>query len=236
MTSTQSSTENVRDSSGIDYSYRDADLLRRLYYDEGLNQSEIADRANCARRTVSKWMKELDVSPGRGRSREDGPQSDDVENGRLTGNLPWRDPETLQELYHNQELSLRDIAAKLGCSDYTIYKHMVEHGIETREHRVGYANFYTATDGHEYWNCRYGYEQDEVAVHRLLMVAAGADPTDVFGGGFHVHHTNHIPWDNRSENLELVEPDEHLRLHRDHFQQPENAPWLVRDSREGVSE
>lgn len=47
--------------------WRDPDELHRLYYRVGLDQREIADRLECGQRTVSRWMKTFEISPGRGR-------------------------------------------------------------------------------------------------------------------------------------------------------------------------
>lgn len=53
---------------------------------------------------------------------------------------------------------------------------------------------------------RYVYE------HQLVAIADGADPHKVFSdGAFHVHHQNRRRFDNRHENLEIVENEEHSR-------------------------
>lgn len=49
-----------------------------------------------------------------------------------------------------------------------------------------------------------------VRLHRLLAVAEwGFEAVQ----GRQVHHVNRIPWDNRPENLALLTPSEHSRLH-----------------------
>lgn len=63
----------------------------------------------------------------------------------------------------------------------------------------------------------HGYEEwrsgaiDRVLVHRLLAVAEWGFDAVV---GKHVHHKNHIRWDNRPENIEPLDPSEHIRKHR----------------------
>lgn len=45
--------------------WRDPTTLRRLYYDEGLSQAEMADELGCAQRTVCRWMEYHGLEPGR---------------------------------------------------------------------------------------------------------------------------------------------------------------------------
>lgn len=40
----------------------DADTLRRLYHDEGLSQSDIADRLGCSQATISRRFAEYDIA------------------------------------------------------------------------------------------------------------------------------------------------------------------------------
>jgi hypothetical protein len=67
--------------------------------------------------------------------------------------------------------------------------------------------------GYEYLRCRAAGSDDTVYVHQLLAIADGADPSEVFRPHFDVHHRNHVPWDNRPENLRLEPAEEHRRSH-----------------------
>lgn len=48
-----------------DASYKDPETLRRLYWDEGLAQSEIADRYDVVFQTISRHMVEHGINPGK---------------------------------------------------------------------------------------------------------------------------------------------------------------------------
>lgn len=52
-----------------------------------------------------------------------------------SGHDPWKDPNTLRELYHGQGLSLKEIGEKFGCSNVTIHNWMKKFGIDRRDGR-----------------------------------------------------------------------------------------------------
>ena len=126
---------------------------------------------------------------------------------------PHRDPYVLNRLYHGQGLSLREVASRLGCDSRTVRTWMSRHEIPTRSKSEAIGSnvgiFYTDGDGYE----RYSDGSTIVRIHRLLAVAGGASPHDVFGKGYHTHHVNGVKWDNRPENIEVHDPCEHRRLH-----------------------
>lgn len=65
-------------------------------------------------------------------------------------------------------------------------------------------------------------------VHRLMMVAEeGFDALE----DKVVHHKNHIPWDNRTENLELMSRAEHSSHHSEYWYDDED---LIADLRAGA--
>ncbi|MFB6205744.1 MAG: HNH endonuclease [Haloglomus sp.] len=126
---------------------------------------------------------------------------------------PWRDAATLQWLYWGEGLSLDDIADRLGCSDVTVLNWMEKHDIERRsEKRNRHPRPRTVTSPD---SSNQGYEliwHDDHCVrhHRLLAVAEhGIDAV----ADSEVHHRSGVHWDNRPDNLELVAPDEHGRIH-----------------------
>lgn len=43
-------------------SYKDPDELERLYWEEGMSQSEIADKLNCGQSTINRWMDRFGIT------------------------------------------------------------------------------------------------------------------------------------------------------------------------------
>lgn len=132
--------------------------------------------------------------------------------------MPYADEGTLRELYHEQGLSLRQIADELDCHYTTVHQYMDEHGIDRRDanhhpESAAHATFTTHTAGYELWVD----ESKTVLVHRLVAVAEHG--LDAVCDGV-VHHENEVKWDNRPSNLTVIESQgEHTRLH----QRPEIA-------------
>jgi hypothetical protein len=80
--------------------------------------------------------------------------------------------------------------------------------------------------GYEKWRHSVQYENSRVdhrvSVHRLLAVAEyGLDEI----AGKSVHHKNGIKWDNRPENIEVMEPGEHISEHHEAGDYDGNEFW-----------
>lgn len=80
----------------------------------------------------------------------------------------------------------------------------------------------------QYFKC----EKHSFRHHQLLSIADGACPYEIFSEGYHTHHKNRIPWDNRIDNLEVISPEEHAKEHevdREHnpkYTDEELLSWL----------
>lgn len=132
----------------------------------------------------------------------------------------YQDEDALRELYVDEQLSQKQIAERLGCAYSTIHNWLKRHGIERRSISEGQrlrwgsenkVQRQTLASGHQAWNHSYHGEKELVYIHRLLAVAEwGFDAV----AENNVHHKNDIPWDNRIENLELMNHGEHVRHHK----------------------
>jgi len=122
------------------------------------------------------------------------------------------DPEVLEGLYHDEGLTLSEIADLSAVSEGGIWHHMDKHDIKTRsrssgpEKTVPENSFRTRTDGYEVW----AISGAEVLVHRLLAISEyGFDAV----AGSEVHHKKDIEWLNVPWNLEPLTTTEHIRKH-----------------------
>lgn len=142
---------------------------------------------------------------------------------KKTGRLdnPYRDADVLCYFYWDSELSTRDVGDKLGVCADTISNWLDETDLGARTEdwntRVERATFDPADKGgHEHWKAD---DPDgttrTVGVHRLLAVADGADPEDVFADDAHTHHRTGIPWLNIEGGVEVLSRSEHNAVHRE---------------------
>jgi len=127
--------------------------------------------------------------------------------------------EQLNKLYHDENLSQQEIGDRFDVAQRTVSTWMDDLKIPTRpkHHRIStgkrHASFNPAdANGYERWrawNSDTG-NYDRVYVHRLVGVAKhGFDAVS----GKHVHHRNHLPFDNRPSNLKLMTNSDHRTLH-----------------------
>jgi len=80
------------------------------------------------------------------------------------------DPETLRELYHNRDLSLRDVADYCGVSHSAILYHMDKHGIQKKQYHTADDAIYKDKDWLEvqYWDNQLSLDEmaNKAGVHR----------------------------------------------------------------------
>ena len=93
--------------------------VRELYCEKELSIREIADRTSSSHGQVSYLITKLGIDVR-------GP------NGGLD-DAPWRDEQTLRELYHGQGLNCEEVGDELGVAKSTINKWMQRNGIERRD-------------------------------------------------------------------------------------------------------
>lgn len=162
----------------------------------------------------------------------------DPQEYQFSADEPHKDEDILRQLYHGEELTLREMAPILGVSDATVYRWMDRLGVELRtksEARGGGVSYHTSKRGYPIIGVSEGTYSVPVRVHALVAIAAGASPRKVFSDGeYHVHHKNGIPWDNRPENLAVIRAGEHITEHGlpEQFHGPynrEDGRWAPED-------
>lgn len=129
---------------------------------------------------------------------------DRPEGNDLREHLGW-----LREAYLERGLTQQEIADRFGCCQHHVSVVLRENDIPTRSsedyiERGMYLK--TWSKGYE----RIYSGKDRIYHHRLLAVAMyGIDQVV----GKDVHHRNSIPWDNRPENIEIIDVGEHMSKH-----------------------
>jgi predicted XRE-type DNA-binding protein len=131
------------------------------------------------------------------------------------------DPDTLRRLYWDEGMSQAEMAEVLPVTQSGVKYWMNKHDIETKTAeqaaaescRANSANYTLNNRGYHVWRSRENGREIAVGIHRLLAVAEGADPYEIFTGGTHVHHKNSIPWDNRPDNIEPLDAKKHISQH-----------------------
>jgi transposase len=157
------------------------------------------------------------------------PQTVEVEGEEYeyTAEKPWRDAGLLQTLYWENDMTFRDIGDAFGCSKDTVYNWVERLGVRGGgSDCMRAAVFSQNTQGYEQWRHKISGTNYNVKIHRLLAVAEyGFDAVCEND----VHHQNHIPWDNRPENIEVKSHEQHARDHADELHGHEKAPWRDED-------
>jgi DNA-directed RNA polymerase specialized sigma24 family protein len=150
----------------------------------------------------------------------------------MTGDKPWRDKELVNRLYHEEQMSGPEIAEELGCSVGPIYERIENTRSRSEAHRIWTwklpLNVRTDKDGYERFQTKVYGEHQTFSHHRLLAVAEhgfNAVSDNV------VHHENGIPWDNRPDNLTVMDQSNHVREHLEEIPQYEKtAMWAFRET------
>lgn len=96
--------------------WRDEALLREKYVDEREQPKEIIEEFGCSRTTLYKWINEYGLK----------------EEREAAIDRPWRDEDTLRELYIERDMSVFEVGGELGCSGSAVQRNLKKAGIETR--------------------------------------------------------------------------------------------------------
>ena len=184
-----------------DAPWKDKQTLRKLYVEDEMAIEDIADKFDCSPQPIRTWLEKFDID--------------------VSANDPdakYRDGELLEELYWSKGLSTVEISERLDCSKHSVQNWMERHGIQTRKsNHDKVPTFHTDKEGYEAIHIGIDYETYQFPIHRLVAVAEGGLPPDKLKGRkLNVHHKNGIPWDNRPENLEVLDHAKHAQVHSKH--------------------
>lgn len=102
-----------------DRPWEDTELLKEKYVEQQKSMSQIADEWDTTQATVKRSLEIKDIEIRQPTGMGDRPK-------------PWRDEDTLRELYHEKGMTQEQVANELGCSSYTIHDWMNKHDIERR--------------------------------------------------------------------------------------------------------
>lgn len=180
-----------------DCPYRDEEWLWDRW-DSSQTVEEIAEEASAAFITIMRWAEKHGF-----------PEKESLR--------PWFDSERLREMYHEHGMTIAEIAAEMGCSETAVRAAMDRHKIERRlpwEHlEKDRAARFKNNRSREQVGFTVDGQTHYYSVHRMLAIAIwGLDEV----AGKVVHHKNGIGWDNRPDNLELIDSQaEHARLHNE---------------------
>lgn len=137
---------------------------------------------------------------------------------------PWRDnPELLEDLYWEYELSLSEIASSFGCHKCTVRKWAHRHEIQLRppNDQKRHPSIWTNESGYTYADSSIDGDRGVVAIHELVAISTGADPHEVFSPETQVHHRLGVPgcFDTPKldipGNVTVMGAHEHQRRHQE---------------------
>lgn len=106
--------------------WRDRETLKSLYWDEYLTATEIADKFGCDKSTVGRWLDKHDI--------EKRSNAENIALGALSKDTYEKvtDADWLRSKYHEESLSLSEIASELDCTKDTVHQWLKRHDIERR--------------------------------------------------------------------------------------------------------
>lgn len=97
--------------------WRDEELLRQKYVEERMQPKDIIEELGCSRTTFYDWVEKFGLKEEREKDTE----------------RPWRDEDTLRELYVEEGMSVFEVGDELGCSGSAVQRNLEKVGIGTRD-------------------------------------------------------------------------------------------------------
>lgn len=158
-------------------------------YQGGKNCSEISDIYDCSTTPIMNRLRENGIELH-------GPEAVHIDEKEL-------------EKASNKFNTIKELTEEFNCTYGTIKRKLEKYNIEEPEYHHRKA---TLADINGYQSMQCGVVGKGVLVHRLLAVSEYGieEVKDKV-----VHHKNGIKWDNRPDNIEVMNRAEHTKLHRD---------------------
>jgi hypothetical protein len=123
---------------------------------------------------------------------------------------PLHDKESFLELKERFDTDT-EIAEYLSVSNPTVVYWKKKHIGKEQSECSGVYYRENKQDGHFQIHIRNG---PVISEHALSALANGADPYRVFDNDTHVHHKNKCSYDNRPENVMVVDSKFHQKIHQ----------------------
>jgi transposase-like protein len=187
--------------------------LRRMYREEKMSMGAIAEELGASMTTISRFMDRAGIE------RREKPDYYEDRN--------YRDEEWLREEFVGEGRSTTEIADECDVTRHTIRNWVNEFNLQ--EELPTKCDFhlsgYSATVGYPTWSATGRGGPGHFLVHRLVAIAHGADPHELFGDdNIQIHHRNGFKCDNRPSNLEVIDAKTHGRHHT-----PDTVQWTDDD-------
>jgi len=100
--------------------------LERMYHGEGLTQKAIAEKVGVTATTIKRWMREAHIQPRKTREEQQAERRK-RENGKRRPNAA-----ELRHMYHEEQLTQRQIAKRVGYSYSMVKRWFDDYGIPRR--------------------------------------------------------------------------------------------------------
>lgn len=210
--------------------------LEQKYHEDTCSLKEMAEMADVSVRTILDRMEEHGIER---RSRTGALDARGTRSWNHTETHDYNRKEWLEQKYHDENLTIDEMAAEADVAHETVRRNMIKQDVEILSYPVkravrdpGAGYVFQNDDGYESVVVSAGGNTGRtVGIHRLIAIAehgyeAVKDAV--------VHHKNGCPLDNRPENLQIMSDDsEHMTHHwkewkRKQDELGEDVPFPIR--------
>jgi len=187
--------------------------LRRMYVEEKMSMRQIGEELGASETTILRFMDRAGIE-----------RRDNVDHYEGKN---YRDQKWLRQEFVEKGRSTTEIADECDVSRHTIRNWVNKFNLPDELPIKCTFNLsgLSMTSGYPTWSATGSGGAGYVYVHRLVAIANGANPYELFGdNNIQVHHRNGFKCDNRPSNLEVVDAQSHGRHHT-----PDTVKWTDDD-------